>query len=60
MKSKHNGWLRKSQNVPFFNTVTIAYSFKEFRKLQNNAFSPLVIAMHANNLRMLLSQAMHF
>ena len=40
---------------------TNAYSFKAFRTLQNDFFNLLlVIAMHTNNLKMFLSQALHF
>ena len=51
---------KKTKTHGFSILQTNAYNFKAFRKLQNNAFSPLVIAMHANNLRMFLLQALHF
>ena len=50
----------KAKTYGFSTLQTNAYSFKAFRKVQSNAFSQLVIAIHANNLRMFLMQALHF
>ena len=45
----------RTKTPVFSGLLTNAYNFKAFRKLQNNAFSPFVHAMHANDWRMFLS-----